>query len=1202
MFNRPSTPYRTTVSYSVPLSHQPTLEQGLALHRGGDLKGASRVYQALLRDQPNNADALHLLGVATEALGDPLGGIVLMEKALSLNPSLPAIHLNRANTLKRLGRFEEALSGYDNALQLKSDYPIALTNRGTVLEAMGHFDEALRSYAQALEIDPSYAEASWNRAALCLLMGDFDQGWPLFESRWRVQAHGLQARQYIEPLWLGDQPIRGRTLLIHAEQGLGDTLQFCRFALDAHAQGAKVLLEVPTPLVTLLGSLHPDIRIIAQGQPLPPFDLHCPIASLPLAFNLRLNTIPAPASYLRAPAAIRQRWEVQLPPRVRPRVGLVWSGNAAHFNDQNRSIPLAALLSALPPGCDYFSLQREIRPADEAALAERPHIRHWGVKLSDFADTAALCEEMDVVVSVDTSVAHLAAALGKPTWILLPSLPDWRWLLGREDSPWYPSVQLLRQRQPRQWEPVLLQLSQKLEALSETSNFVPQSISGGGIDIARLEHLFLNGHFAELEAQAIDLLARFPQTGFVWSVLGAALSSQGKSAVTALRRAAELLPADTDAQLSYADALLSGGDAAAAVAVYEQAMALGPPTAAIFNNLGNARKALGDLAKARECYERAIALDARFALAHYNLGLCEREGGGTREAIGHLRLAAEADPNLVVAHIELGSLLKDQGDSAEALRALQTATTLAPDRLDAQLNLGALLLALGQYGEAASALGRAIALDPNSADALTYRGIALLGLERASDALDHFQQALSIKPSHALALIKVAGIVSERGDLPSAADMLRRALLSDPGNVEAMSSYVFLQTHAIDYSAQALFAEHCRVGNYLHERITPMPPAPFFGDAGQLLRVGFISGDFCNHIVSRCFAPVLEQLQKLGQLHMVGYYQYHVVDAWTQRLMSYMSEWRSVVGMSAEAIAQRIRDDRVDILIDLSGHTAHNSLEVLAHRPAPVQASWLGYTWTTGLSTVDYYLADLHWLPPGQFDDLFNERLAYLPAWLPFTFDGESPKVAPLPASHSASFTFGSFNHFRKLNPDVVAVWSRILAACPDAVLVVGGLDEPAQSEALRSQFFRHGIAPERLRCHARMEARPYLELHGTVDLCLDPFPFTGATTMQHAAWMGVPTLTLSGSTPIACAGAGILRHLALDEFIANDTDHYVELAVAWTRQRDQLAGLRQLLRNRMLTTTMMKPNVIAQGLLDMLYAIAPARGALPTEASRLNT
>lgn len=470
MFNRPAPPYRTNVTFKAIPAPQPTLEQGLNLHRRGDLEGAARVYQALLRTQPHNAEALHLLGVATEGLGNSQQGIELMEQALAIDPGLASAHLNRANALKRVGRYQDALAGYTAALQLKPDYPMAHSNRGATLETQGRYTEAMAAYDQALELDPTYADARWNKAALCLLLGDFDRGWPLFESRWNVAAHGLGLRGLTQPQWLGDAPLAGQTLLIHAEQGLGDTIQFCRLALETRAKGAKVVLEVPSALKCLLGSLHPDISVIAQGEPLPPFDLHCPIASLPLALRLQLGTIPAPRAYLHATESRCQAWSDRLGPRERLRVGLVWSGNPAHLNDQSRSLPLAELLAALPKTCDFFSLQKEVRPSDAALLQANPHIRHWGSELTDFGDTAALCEHMDLVISVDTSVAHLAAAIGRPTWVLLPAHPDWRWLLGRDDSPWYPTVRLFRQQMLGQWGGALERMTAALLRRSATKS------------------------------------------------------------------------------------------------------------------------------------------------------------------------------------------------------------------------------------------------------------------------------------------------------------------------------------------------------------------------------------------------------------------------------------------------------------------------------------------------------------------------------------------------------------------------------------------------------------------------------------------------------------------------------------------------------------------------------------------------------------
>lgn len=1183
MFNRQQPPYRTNLSIKFTLTQPPTLEQGLSLHRQGDFEGAARAYQALLRTEPENANAWHLLGVATEALGNRLHGIELMEKALAIKPDMAAAHLNRANALKRLDRLEEALLGYGAALALKTDYALAHANRGTVLEALGRFSEALSAYDQALAIDPQHAEACWNKAALCLLLGNFEEGWPLFEARWRVAAHGLQLRRFSQPLWLGDSPIEGRTLLIHTEQGLGDNLQFCRLARIAVEWGAKVVVEAPGALVELLGSLHPDIRIVEQGQPLPLFDLHCPIGSLPLALKLRLDTIPAFASYLHAPPSRLSLWKERLPPRTRPRVGLVWSGNAAHFNDNHRSIPLALLVQALPPKFDYFSLQRELRPADEATLREIASIHHFGDRLENFADTAALCELMDFIVSVDTSVAHLAGAIGRPTWLLLPHLPDWRWLLRRTDSPWYPSVKLMRQSQPNQWQPVLEHLAQELQALSEPRPYASGPDLQPTLDVEHLEQLFHSGRFNELEMQATQLLEHFPETGFLWSVLAAALKAQSKPAISAFKRAAELLPLDSDAQSAYAEALYLSGEAGEAVSVYVHASTVAPLAAAQLNNMGNAYKSLGDETNASACYRQAITLDSRFAPAHYNLGLCERDAGNPLKAIEELQLAIDIDPGFIAAYVELGTLLKEQGSSEQGLESLRIATRIDPSHYIAHLNLGAMLLALGRYDDARHTLVRGLELAPQAPDAWVYMGISLLGLRRCEEAKAALQKALVLQPTHALALVTVAGMLVDQGELTDALTLLNQALRSDPYNTQARSTILFLKSHVSGIDPRALFQEHCAAGQALHAHISrlPTPIPPTFRN--PVVRVGFISGDFSNHIVARCLLPVLRHLSKSSRLHIVGYYMQPEVDDWTKRLQACTKEWCLVAGMAPLAVAQRIRGDGIDVLIDLAGHTSHGALEVLACQPARVQVSWLGYTWTTGLRNVDYYLTDSHWLPPGRFDSLFTEKLRYLPAWLPFAYEDDAPEVTPLPAWRQPIFTFCSFNHTRKVSLEVVALWSQILRACPHARLVVAGIDSTTTESRLLNQFALQGIDGNRLVFHQRVPASEYLELHGTVDLCLDAFPFCSATTVQHAAWMGVPTVTLCGSTPISCASAGVLRHLGLDAFIAHDPQHYVRIAIEWAGNLDRLAAIRARLREILVESAMARCETIAQGLEELL-------------------
>ncbi len=289
-------------------------------------------------------------------------------------------------------------------------------------------------------------------------------GWKKHEWRWETGQFNQEKRSFRQALWLGSGEIAGKTILLHAEQGFGDTIQFCRYAPLVVERGAHVILQVQRSLRDLMHTLSRAPRIAANGEPLPDFDLHCPLLSLPLAFGTELATIPSGAPYLQAtPDAVTQ-WGGKLPPKIRPRIGLVWSGRVAHLNDRNRSVPIDVFLSALS-GVDatYVSLQREFRAGDLALLGERGDVVCFGEELQNFSDTAALIANLDLVISVDTSVAHLAGALAKPVWIVLPYNPDWRWLLDRDDSPWYPTARLFRQDRSRTWDSVMKRLRAVLQ-------------------------------------------------------------------------------------------------------------------------------------------------------------------------------------------------------------------------------------------------------------------------------------------------------------------------------------------------------------------------------------------------------------------------------------------------------------------------------------------------------------------------------------------------------------------------------------------------------------------------------------------------------------------------------------------------------------------------------------------------------------------
>jgi len=412
-------------------------------------------YELALKLRPNSAPGHYNRGNIMQDLQQHAEAIVCYDRALSYDPSFAEASNNRGVSLLALNRPAEALRCIDAALALKPVYPFATYNRANALRDLGDYPQALACYAEVQRLTPEYARAHWNEALCLLITGAYERGWQQHEWRWKTDTFTSPARGFSQPLWLGDAPLQGKTILLHAEQGFGDTVQFCRYSRLVAALGATVVLEVQPALMALLAQLEGVDQLVAAGSPLPPFDYQCPLMSLPLALHTTLATIPA-GPYLSADPAQAEAWRDRLGTRTRPRIGLAWSGNAVHVNDRKRSIPLAQMVRLLTAGdMQFVSLQKELRAGDQETLDQYPEIFDPRDQLGDFADTTALISELDLVITVDTAIAHLAGALGRPFWLLLPTLPDWRWMLERDDSPWYPSARLFRQTTAFDWDSVI---------------------------------------------------------------------------------------------------------------------------------------------------------------------------------------------------------------------------------------------------------------------------------------------------------------------------------------------------------------------------------------------------------------------------------------------------------------------------------------------------------------------------------------------------------------------------------------------------------------------------------------------------------------------------------------------------------------------------------------------------------------------------
>ncbi|HVU34380.1 MAG TPA: tetratricopeptide repeat-containing glycosyltransferase family protein [Opitutaceae bacterium] len=445
---------------------------GHLLERAAGLADAAAMYERAIALQPGLADAHRNLGAVRFKLGDLGAALASFERVVTLRPEAADAHLGLSAVHRLRNEFDAAIAACERALAVSPGSAAAWINLANIYRAQNRIAAARAASERALALAPDSPQANINHAMVELVAGNLRAGWPHAEARHAMKLAGA-GREFAQPQWRGAEPLAGRRILLHAEQGLGDTLLFVRFVPLVAALGASVFLQVQRPLRELLeASFGGCARLLTFGEPLPDFDLHCPLPSLPLAFGTDLASLPAQVPYVRVPADAMGRWRNRLPTKGTLRVGLAWAGNPSHPNDANRSMPLETLrpLWTRVGGATFHSLKKEMSPTDAEILRSTPEVVDLAPRLENFGDTAAAIAELDLVIAVDTSVAHLAGALGRPVWILLPFSPDWRWLLERDDSPWYPTARLFRQSRTAAWDPVIDRVVSELSALVGSAN------------------------------------------------------------------------------------------------------------------------------------------------------------------------------------------------------------------------------------------------------------------------------------------------------------------------------------------------------------------------------------------------------------------------------------------------------------------------------------------------------------------------------------------------------------------------------------------------------------------------------------------------------------------------------------------------------------------------------------------------------------
>lgn len=648
--------------------------------------------------------------------------------------------------------------------------------------------------------------------------------------------------------------------------------------------------------------------------------------------------------------------------------------------------------------------------------------------------------------------------------------------------------------------------------------------------------------------------------------------------------------------LSYADALRASGQAAEAQAVIQAAMrhglaipegyplsepvgamgnpgaAGGPPAADVKKHVAGNRvrnKKVG-MPKSGSRAERHLQvknnrLHALFKAGHF----VEVEKGA--------RLLVRQYPEFGGGWKLLTVALDAQG--RDALQICRQAVESLPGDAELQYNLAVKLHTANRLDEATTYYLGALSIDPGYFTAQGNLCALYYQQGRYREAEAGYRHVLALKPDYAEAHSNLAILLNDQGRMEEAMASFHSALKIRPDYIYAYSNLLFSLAHVEGVGAQSLFAEHCRFGERFEAPLrADWPQHTNMRDLERQLQVGFISADFRNHAVANFIEPLLAHLAHYSQLSLHAYSNNTIEDQVTQRLRGYFAHWNQVGFLSDDAMVKKIQADGIDILIDLSGHTTKHRLLTFARKPAPVQASWMGYPGTTGLQAMDYYLADRFFLPPGQFDSQFTEKIVRMPAGAPFLPSEDAPPVNPLPALSNGYVTFGSFNRPSKLSRSVIALWAQLLRALPDSRMVLGAMPEEGKYDTLIEWFAQEGIARERLDFHMRSGMAQYLSLHRQVDICLDTFPYNGGTTTLHALWMGVPTLTLAGSTAAGRPGASILGHAGLDEFVAHDAADFVQKGLSCVGNLAALSDIRAGLRERFAQSAMGQPAVVAAG------------------------
>jgi protein O-GlcNAc transferase len=680
---------------------------------------------------------------------------------------------------------------------------------------------------------------------------------------------------------------------------------------------------------------------------------------------------------------------------------------------------------------------------------------------------------------------------------------------------------------------------------------------------------YQKGDFKEAESRYKNILKKQPQQVDALHFLGIIYYQLGNYdlAIDYIKRELQANPKDADAYNNLGLALQGKRKLDEAVDCFQKALQLDPALSNTYYNLGNVLKEKGEPDEAVACFQKALKLDPNFAYAYNNLGVIFKEKGLLDKAVPCFQKAIQLNPNLTSTYYNLGLGLQKKGRLDEAISCFQKALQLNPNYADACNSLGVSLQEKGQFDEAITCYQKALQLNPNLADAYNNLGISYYHRGQLSEAITSYQKALQLAPELYDAYNNMGCALKDMGQIDKAEDWLKRAFEVTPDFSSAYSNLLFTMQYNARHEARTIYLEHLHFSKE-HEGPLSFALLPHSNerDPSRKLRIGYLSPDFRKHAVSSFIEPVLISHNR-EDFEVFCYANSRKHDEVTNRMIKHADHWHVIAGMSDMEVAERIRKDKIDLLVDLAGHTSENRILVFALKPAPVQINWIGYLATTGLSAMDYKIVDNYTDPQGETEQFYTEKLLRLPgSFLCYLPEKDSPEVGPLPALSAGHITFGTLNNFCKITPEVFTLWAKILEKVPASRLIMKGksFHDPATCQYAVTMFTQRGITAERISLQSWDTPPKHLDSYNQIDIGLDTFPFNGGATTCEALWMGVPVITRAGTAYAARMGASFLSNVGLPELIAKTDDEYMEIAVNLASNREQLQALRKSLRDRM--------------------------------------